>query len=350
MNLSKILIYGDPHFVEYSSIVRKRGEKYSKRLENLINSLNWVEQTAEDWNCAEIICLGDFFDKSELSATELTALQEVGWANILHTYLVGNHEGMLQNLSTSSAHLFKSIPQTRVIDEPTVDFYHQDISLCFIPYILEEERESFDHYVYSKDGKPIIVCSHNDIKGINFGYFESKEGFNIEDIESQCTLFFNGHLHNGTQICRNGYNVGNLTGQNFSEDAFKYQHRVCILDTVTLEMIWIENPFAFNFYKIDVSDVNTAKTYIQQVKDNAIVTIKAPEDIVADIRALLVAEPRIKEYRVVSVPVKKELENGKDETVIQSVNHLEQFVTYIKDNLELTDTIISELTEVCGCN
>lgn len=348
--MSKILIYGDPHFVEYSSIVRKRGEKYSKRLENLINSLNWVEQTAEDWRCSEIICLGDFFDKSELNATELTALQEVGWANILHTYLVGNHEGMLQNLSTSSAHLFKSIPQTRVIDEPTVDLYHQNITLCFIPYILEEEREPFDRYVLSRGGKPIVVCSHNDIKGINFGYFESKEGFSIDDIENQCTLFFNGHLHNGTQICKNGYNVGNLTGQNFSEDAFKYSHRVCILDTVTLEMTWIENPFAFNFYKIDAPDVNTAKTYIQQVKDNAIVTIKAPEDIVADIRALLVAEPRIKEYRVVSVPVKKELENGKDETVIQSVNHLEQFVTYIKENLELTDTIISELTEVCGCN
>ena len=40
MIVKKFLIYADPHWSQYSSIVRKRGNKYSMRLHNLINSLN----------------------------------------------------------------------------------------------------------------------------------------------------------------------------------------------------------------------------------------------------------------------------------------------------------------------
>ena len=72
--MSKILICGDIHFSTYSSILRKRGEFYSERLENLLWSINWVEKTAEDNKCNRIIYLGDFFDKASLDSEELTAL------------------------------------------------------------------------------------------------------------------------------------------------------------------------------------------------------------------------------------------------------------------------------------
>ena len=39
----KIGIIGDLHWCQYSSIVRKRGEKYSLRLENCIHSVNLIE-------------------------------------------------------------------------------------------------------------------------------------------------------------------------------------------------------------------------------------------------------------------------------------------------------------------
>ena len=44
------LIVGDVHWSEYSSIYRKRGTKFSKRLENLINTVNWIEETAETYD------------------------------------------------------------------------------------------------------------------------------------------------------------------------------------------------------------------------------------------------------------------------------------------------------------
>ena len=40
-------------------------------------------------------------------------------------------------------------------------------------------------------------------------------------------------------------------------------------------------------------------------------------------------------------------EDGKDETVIESVNHLEEFVNFVKDNMEITTIVVEELNEVC---
>ena len=344
----KVLIVGDVHWSEYASIVRKRGPKYSKRLENLINSVNWVEATAEEYNCDMIIFLGDFFDKSELNAAEVTALQEVVWARIPHIYLVGNHEEMLQDLSTSSAHFFNSIPYAKVIDEPTFEELPGGM-FVYIPYILEEERKPLTEYIPDTIANT-FVFSHNDIKGINFGHFESKEGFEVSEIEEHCDRFFNGHLHNGTQFCKNGFNIGNLTGQNFSEDASKYEHKVCVFETEDYQQLWLENPYALNFYKFEINDINTYLRKIKDIKNNSVVTIKVPEDSVADIKKLIAENDKIIEYRIICVPNKLDSNNQKENVVIESVNHLDQFVQYIKDNLEMTDIIVSELSEVCKCN
>ena len=88
----KILVVGDVHFCQYSSILRERGELYSKRLENLLWSLNWVENQAGVLECDKVVYLGDFFDRSDANAEELTALTEVKWSDLPHVCLVGNHE------------------------------------------------------------------------------------------------------------------------------------------------------------------------------------------------------------------------------------------------------------------
>ena len=61
----RVLIVGDVHWSSYSSIIRKRGTEYSKRLENCINSINWVEEKAEEYKCDKVIYLGDLFDQAE---------------------------------------------------------------------------------------------------------------------------------------------------------------------------------------------------------------------------------------------------------------------------------------------
>ena len=84
----KIMIHSDNHWNEKSSIVNSFGYKYSKRLEQLIKSINWAFDTAKAHGCKATICCGDFFDKPNLTQQELTALQEIKWPNDLTNYFL----------------------------------------------------------------------------------------------------------------------------------------------------------------------------------------------------------------------------------------------------------------------
>ena len=352
-----ILLAGDVHWSSYSSIIRRRGDKYSKRLENLINTVNWIEETAEQRNCELIIYCGDFFDRPELNAEELTALQEIIWApNCKHVMLIGNHEGLTHDLSLSSTHLFNLIPNVQVVDKPTLETYF-GFRIMYLPYILEKDRLTIREYINNglrenpwetQELKYNIVGSHNDIK-MQYGMFESKEGFELNDINTNSQWFFNGHLHNCGKFGDRAYNLGNVTGQNFSEDAFNYKHQIYLFNTDGQELEFIENPYAFNFYKLEVKNIEKLINILGAIKNNAIVTIKCPESISNDIKQLLESCDNVKEHKVLSIIENKakDLENDISIEDLQTVNHLEAFITYVKDNLEINDLILSELSEVC---
>ena len=339
----RIMIYADPHWCQYSSIVRKHGDKYSLRLENLIKSINWVEDYAKSNNCEAVINLGDFFDKSELNAEEITALNEINWAsNLTHFNIIGNHEMGRSDLTTSSCDLFNLIPNNIVISGPCI-FSTNDSSNCelaFLPYCLEENRNPID---FPKIDKKRVIFSHNDILGIQMGGFISKAGYSVESIEDNCDLCFNGHLHNGLKISDKIINVGNLTGQNFSEDANKYKHGCYILDTSTFKYEFIENPYAFNFYKFDLTNKDNVQL---DVKSNAVLTIKCYQDQVDLIKENIRNNINIIESRVIIC--NRETTN---EVTIQdnfSVDHIKQFKDYVLENLENTEVLIQELSEVCN--
>ena len=147
-----VLIYSDIHFSQDSSIVRSMGEKYSTRLEYLIKSLNWAEELARKNHCFYVFNLGDTFDKSNLNAQELTALQEVKWTNVPHYILVGNHDSNVNSLKYSSSEIFKSLnvfgnSNFNVISEPTM-FCNNGTNSQFLllPYITEDNRKNLKEY------------------------------------------------------------------------------------------------------------------------------------------------------------------------------------------------------------
>lgn len=347
----KLLICGDVHWSSTSSILRKMGSKYTKRLENLINSVNWVEEQAEINNVDKIIYAGDFFDKTVLNADEITALQEIEWADIPHMFLIGNHEGLTSSLDISTAHLFKSIPRCVVVDKPTLDVGF-GCNLIYLPYILEKDRKTLNEYfenLYNgmfttQEVKNTYYISHNDIK-MFYGNFESKEGFDIKDIDKNCNLFINGHIHNYSKFSDKGINIGNLTGQLFGEDASKYDHNIMVLDTDKDSYSIITNPFAYNFYKLEIGSLEELKKY--NFKSNVVLSVKVPEDLVSEVREYLDHNDKFKEFRIISVPNLKDADNSKNEEVIASVNHLEEFVKFINENFDITDTMKEELLEVC---
>ena len=350
----RLLIYADPHWSSYSSILRGRGSKYSIRLENLINTLNWIETTAKEYGCYGIVCLGDFFDKCDLNSEELTALQDIGWSDLYHYFIVGNHEIGRGNLEFSSAHLFNLCPNSCVIDNVSV-IHSDDTNIIFLPYILELDRKPLKDYIENyKDKETTIVLSHNDIKGIQMGQYNSQEGFSIEEIKENCDLFINGHLHNGVEIDNGIINLGNITGQNFSEDALRYKHQCIILDTDAHSFDYIENPFALNFYKIDLSDVDDGcyegcYAKLSGVGRNAVVTIKANSGNLSYIKDLVNNFDNIIEARVIlsiQTDTKKDIIDIKKDDL--TINHLSKFIEYVVNNIGESNLIREELNKVVG--
>lgn len=336
----KLGVVGDIHWSKYSSIVRQRGKKYSLRLENCIDSVNWAEETLKD--CDKIIYLGDFFDSDILKSEELTALSELKWNDKDHIFLVGNHELGLHDLSFSSAHLF-NIANKVVIDKPVVQVYsYNHVELCFLPYMLDNTGRIED-YIYGRTNKlPRIIFSHNDIAGIQLGKFLTKSGFDIEAIDASCDLFINGHLHN--EICINDkiYNIGNLTGQNFSEDAFRYGHKVFIINTETLDIQKIENPFAFKFFKFE----NIENLLKYNFPSNSIVTAKLYIEQLNKAKDFVNNNDNIITYRFVVLSKNNIIDSENISNIQLSVDHLEKFQEFILDRLGTDKVVTEELEEV----
>ena len=353
----RILVYTDCHFSQYSSIIRSRGEKYSTRLENLIASLNWAESLVDKYKCDRVVCLGDFFDAPVLNSEELTALRDINWSGVKHYFIVGNHESNTIDLKHNSTNSL-NLNNFEIISSPQLETIF-GAHLIFLPYIVEEDRKTLRDYIKelhsrevgmftTQEVKNTVVFSHNDIKGIRYGKFESTEGFDISEIENSCHMFLNGHLHNCNFLNESEtvLNVGNLTGQNFSEDAYEYNHFACILDTDTLQLEFYENPFAFNFYKIDINKESDIKK-LAQLKNNAVVTIKCTEYLLNAVKEAVKNSSIIKEHRIVITPSEGGIE-GEVTVTLNEIDHLKQFNDFVIDKLGNTEIIRDELNKIIG--
>ena len=342
----KILIYADNHFCEAYSIVQKYGLKYSKRIENQLQTMSWLKELAQSKNCEALVSLGDFFDKSELTDQEITASKDIDWSEDLPTYfLVGNHESSENELQFNSTKTLES--ETRFIISEPQKAVVDNCELCFLPYITEAIRQPLSEYFGEKTTTYRVIFSHNDIKGIQMGPVISKLGFDIPEIEANCDLFLNGHLHNGVAITDKIINLGNITGKDFGEDSFKYTHNALILDTDTLQLEFIENPYAFNFYKLEIMS-ETDLTKINKVKNNAVLSIKCKDVLLEQLRAKLAdASDKLVETRIIAVRDSLDASDTLVNLSELTVDHLARFVECCRENIEASDILDLELAEVC---
>lgn len=322
----KICIFSDPHWCSFSSIVTDVGESFSVRLEHLIDSINFVERQAELNDCDSIFCLGDFFDKALLSSDELTALNKIEWSPIPHVFLVGNHEITTSDISRSSTHVFNLIPNCTVIDKP-IQYEYEGKTLAFLPYLGKAPKHISDYLPPTDLSR--VIFSHNDLKGVNFGHFISKNGLELEDIENNCSLFLNGHLHNCGMFGSKVFNVGNVCGQNFSENATLYSHNLYILDLDTLTFERIENPYSLNFYKFDLIEnhLDDLTDILFHVSNNSVCTIKCLDNEKAELKEILDNSDKIIKYRLII----ENVDYGKvvSEMEKTTVDHCAQFSSYI---------------------
>ena len=335
----KVLIYSDIHISQDSSIVKGFGKNYSTRLEYIIKSINWAENLAINHKCDLIFNLGDTFNKPIVNAMEATAVQDINWADIPHYILVGNHDSDVVSLEYSSVSILKKLG-FHIIKEVTHLYDNEDV-FTFIPYILEDNRKPLTEYLV---GKNDIVLSHNDIAGFRFGNFVSKEGFKVDDIEKCCKLFLNGHLHNSSFLSDKILNVGNLCGQNFTEDSLKYSHGCWILDTKTNSLEFYENPYSLNFYKLEYP---SDKKVFSNLKNNSVLMVKCERSYQEELKNILTNySDKIVTTRVLLYD-KDIIENIDTQVKLDKVDHLKQFTDFIHEQLGNTELINEELMEVC---
>ena len=344
----KICIYSDVHWSTTSSIVRQQGTLFSTRLEHLINSMNWVNSTAVEQGCELTICAGDFMHKPQLSDEELTALKQINWADMQHYFLCGNHESSVSSLCFSSVMALES-DHRHIIADQLYSLVLDDTKISFIPYIIESNRESIDNYIKPDElGRKHIIISHNDIAGINYCYggFESKAGFSIKEIEDNCDLYLNGHLHNQKWITDKILNVGSLSAHNFTNDSLVYNYGLWILDTEDLSMTFIENPYSFNFYKFEIKKANEIKN-INKVKKNAVVSVVCTKDLFTDCKDALEKNSNIITHRLAARSEVIDTTHSIDIEEIRGTDHIQRLIQFCHNNIENTEILEAELAEIC---
>jgi DNA repair exonuclease SbcCD nuclease subunit len=339
----RIALATDNHFCEKSSIVQKMGTKYTLRLENQLKSIEWFERLAVEKHCDAVIYLGDFFDKSSLTDKEITATKDIFWNDLKHYFIIGNHESGDSGLLFSSTKTLESTDRILISEAKKTDL--GNCELCFLPYVTESDRIPLSDYFGTKTLKQRIILSHNDIAGIQMGPVVSRTGFSIEEIESNCDLFINGHLHNGQAVTNKIINLGNLTGKDFGEDASRYQHKIIIIDTDTFAFETIENPYAFNFYKFDILTENDLKV-LNTVKTNAVVSIKCVDKYVEYLREKIAQNPNIIDTRIILIKTFEESDNSIVDISDLTVDQCVKFAECCREKLDNTPILEAELAEI----
>lgn len=316
MENNDILVVGDVHFVNTSYI--------KDRLDYCVDSLNWVEQEATKLGVKKIIYVGDFFDRSDVNAEEISALAKVQWSKCEHIVIVGNHELSKESNSVLLLQFlgFKVISEIENID-----------GILYVPYLYNPDK--FD---YSLLDTADIAISHNDIAGIQVGKFKTVNGLDLDKLK-RAKLFINGHIHNGAYLADNVLNIGNFVGLNFSEDANIYSHNVAHIHDGKVELI--ENPYTLNFYHLSkLSD-------LKKLKKNAVVSFKCGRDEVDNVTKKLSNDKNVKYFKVLLSNETKKKRQDEVEEKLNQVNHIELFQTFMIDKLGNDKMVKEEVENIC---
>ena len=209
------------------------------------------------------------------------------------------------------------------------------------------KQELNEYFPPKKPGVRRLLISHNDLFGIQMGVAVSTLGFKPTDLADIADLTGNGHLHNGQWIIKDKVlNLGNLTGKDFGEDASIYKHNVLVFDTDTWSYEFIKNPYAFNFYGIEInSEFDILK--LKRLKQNSVVSLKCKASLVADTRKAIENIPNIVESRLMVVRDTSLIEGLETANIDDlTMDHKGKFVECCKEKIDNTPILEEELAEV----
>jgi hypothetical protein len=140
-------------------------------------------------------------------------------------------------------------------------------------------------------------------------------------------------------------NLGNLTGKDFGEDATRYPHKVIIIDTDTFKFETIENPYALNFYKIDILTEDDLKL-LNTVKSNAVISIKCLDTYIETVREKVAQNSNILDTRIILIKTFEETEEQTVDISDLAVDQGVKFAQCCREKLDNTPILEAELAEI----
>lgn len=254
----KIGIYTDAHFSVNSSILSgTTGTDYSKRLDMLVNSFEWMYQVFEEEGVELIVNGGDLIDSDLLKAREGSALAKaLSYSRgVPEIHVLGNHEMEDYSGNYSSIALLDSNRSITVYDKPT----KINEVLSVLPYTKDYDSIDFE----SISNK--VLISHIDYEGMRVGGYQLTNGVNINVVSDYFDLVLNGHIHAPSTYGK-VMNIGSCVGHSFSDDYSLCYPSIMILDTDTLETKRIQNPHSVVFLKFSGSSLGDFANSITKYK------------------------------------------------------------------------------------
>ena len=241
----KIGILGDFHFG-----ARSDSEFF---LDNQIKFLNYYMENIKQLGIQNVLQLGDVLDRRKfVNFKTLHTIKTQFFdhhADVYFDIILGNHDTYNKNTSevNSLNLLLKEYTNIDVIDtNKTLCFGGYDIAM--VSWINEDNYQQQVEFI--NNCKSDVICGHFEISDFyNICGFNYENGLKPSSFD-RFKLTLSGHYHSPSNNGKIYYlgNISQLTWNDFNQTKYGY-----ILDTETLELEFIANPFDI-FASIEYND------------------------------------------------------------------------------------------------
>ena len=254
----KVLLSSDLHLYPH--------KKSYSRLQNCLDVLSWIFETAKEKQIKHILLLGDLFhEKQKIDVytyqKSFEIFEKYMDGSVYVYFLLGNHDiWHLNKWDVSSVYPLKSLPNATVVNQPcTLQVGEYPIS--FLPYTPNPAEDIVDIHNNSNHK---ILCGHcaidgallNVMGGVHSNVSVEHDGYMAKmtpDIFKDWDQVFLGHYHAKQIIKPNIEYVGSPLQLSFGE-AFTHKE-ILVYDLETQEKEYVRNDFSPQHFIIPQKDI-----------------------------------------------------------------------------------------------
>jgi len=255
--MNRILIFSDLHIHNHKQSLQ--------RLQDCLDVLRWVFQTAKELNIKDVLFLGDLFhDRQKIQIIAYHNTFEIfkEYQDLNIYLLLGNHDlWFYDKWDISSVMPLSAMPNVEVISKPrTLEI--NGLKIDFLPFTHDPISIISEHF----GDKSRVLCGHVAINDATLNKMHNiKAEVSIEnekdvmkvdkEIFTGWERVFLGHYHCEQKLNNKVEYVGSPLELSFNE-AFQQKH-IIVLDTDNLNCEYIVNDFSPQHLIIDYDQVDS---------------------------------------------------------------------------------------------